>query len=119
MVTVRKLIVRHLCLPRPSWMRVRWFTDTPDPKTGRYHALWYVAHPWYVQPTFGSRWGLVALCLRALRGLLPGDSGVAYHPEGYRIAELGLASMKGKGEGDMAKTRAVLREKRFAGRCPF
>ncbi|KAB5558279.1 hypothetical protein GE09DRAFT_107285 [Coniochaeta sp. 2T2.1] len=92
---VRRLVVRWLCPSRAGWLRVRWFTEERDRETGRYHALRYVAHPWYVKPSLWLRWGLGAVCLRLFGGFVPGDG--KYHPEGYLIWEVGPKGMKGKG----------------------
>jgi len=114
-------MVRYLHPPRPWWLRRKLFTDKPDPKTGRYYTYTYVAHPWYVKPTFWSRWNPEALRTRFLwRGDLPGDE--AYHPEGYSIAELGPDYQKGKGQEEMEKNKAQLMERRKAqqqGGCPM
>ncbi|KAB5570441.1 hypothetical protein GE09DRAFT_707736 [Coniochaeta sp. 2T2.1] len=112
-LTMRKLVVRHLCPPRPERLRSLWLTDDPDPQTGKYHALRYVAHPWYVEPNLTGRWGIVAVLLRILRGVLPGDD-AKYHPEGYLIPELGPESMRGKGEAEMERTMSALRKSRLA-----
>lgn len=117
-ITVRKFAVRYLCPPRPEWMRVRRFTDTPDPKTGRYHSLRYSAHPWYFRPNPSAQWRLASLRSRIMQGQVSSDSGAEYHPEGYLISELGPESMKGKSVADMNKTRQALRDRRLAG-CPF
>ena len=118
MFTVRKLVLRHLALPRPYFLRVRWFSDRPDPMTGCFHALRYVSHPWYVKPTFWGRWGPSAWVTWLLRGPLPGDRGEEYVPGGYRILELGPEGLRGKGQEEMDGMRKGL-EKRDPGLCPF
>lgn len=54
----RRFVLRYLTLPRPEFMRVQQISDELDTKTGRYHPLTYLAHPFYVQPGFLNRWGL-------------------------------------------------------------
>lgn len=101
-------------------MRTTFFTDKPDPKTGRYYITQYVAHPWYVKPTFWSRWGWDGLRTRMWGGLLPGDEGDKFRPEGYKIAEIGPDTMKGKGDAEMAVIIAQLKERRMASAgCPM
>lgn len=90
-------------------MRFRWFSKEPDPDSGRYHAMRYAAHPWYVKPTFSARWGFEALRTRLWVGILPGDQGSEYMPKGYLIPELGPKAMMGKGTAEMEVSRLKLR----------
>lgn len=90
-------------------MRVKWFSDTSD-EAGYFHSARYISHPWYVQPTFWSRWGPSALIGRLLGWVLPGDDGTKYVPQGYRLAELGPDSMKMKGQESMEQDRKRLRQ---------
>jgi hypothetical protein len=48
-------------------------------------------------------------------GVVPGEG--KYHPEGYRICELGPDVLVGKGEVEMGKTREELRIRRTG--CGF
>ena len=107
--SLRRWVIKYLCLPRPPWMRRLWFTSYPDSLTGRYYATQYIAHPWYIKPSLSSRWGLGSLFRRLLGGVLPGDEGDTYHPQGYHLPELGPDSCLGKAEEEMEKTRAQLR----------
>ncbi|KAI0388827.1 hypothetical protein F5Y17DRAFT_174160 [Xylariaceae sp. FL0594] len=120
-LTLRAWMVRYLHLPRPWWLRKKLFADEADPKTGKYSACMYVAHPWYVKPTFWSRWNPEALRTRFLwRGHLPGDD--TYHPEGYAIEELGPDYQKGRGQEEMERIKAQLMQRRKAqleGGCPM
>ncbi|KAI2473136.1 hypothetical protein F4781DRAFT_223114 [Annulohypoxylon bovei var. microspora] len=115
-LNLRKWFVRYLCLPRLEWFRTQWFTDEKDISTGRYHALRYISHPWYMKPSLFSLWGLSALLTRLYGGVLPGDEGIKYHPEGYLIAELGPAALVGKGGKEMNATRIELGTRRG---CPM
>ncbi|PSK51972.1 hypothetical protein B9Z65_3239 [Elsinoe australis] len=113
----RKMIIRHLFLPRPQILRKRRFTDEPD-AAGRIHSVQFVAHPWYVKPSFSWRYGIKALLLRLAGGKLPGDDGDNYRPEGYKIPEIGPETLKGKGSVEMEGERARLSANPRLG-CPF
>ncbi|KAH9843354.1 NAD(P)-binding protein [Teratosphaeria destructans] len=104
LVDIRRMIVRHLFLPRPYFLRQRWFSDEPT-IDGRYHFAQYIAHPWYIKPTWSKR---------IVGGAVPGDEGDKYCPHGYKIAELGPQNLCGKGDVEMDQTR-----RRLASGCPF
>ena len=108
-MAIRKFLLRHAFLPRPSFLRVQWFTE-PDPQTGRSNFLNYTAHPWYIKPSFSARWGWKAWMVWFVGGVVPGDR--KYFPEGYRICELGPDDLVGMGEVEMDKTRDELKVKR-------
>jgi hypothetical protein len=114
LVEVRKALLRNLFLPRPFFMRATWFTPL-DRDTGRANFCRYIAHPWYVQPSFFSRWGPKALLLRLVGGAVPGSP--KYRPEGYRIHELGPSELVGKGTAEMEQTKKDLRARRVG--CVF
>ena len=115
-----KAFVKYLCLPRPDWLIGHAIESKPDPVTGRLHHLKYDSHPWYVKPTFWTLWGPTALSKRLLFGIMPGEEGDKYQPEGYIIKELGPAYRLGKGEAEMEETRVGLRERRaMSGKCPM
>ncbi|KAK4444002.1 hypothetical protein QBC34DRAFT_415993 [Podospora aff. communis PSN243] len=122
-LNIRRFMLRYLALPRPGWMRMRFTTDdqNPDPETGKYHALHWNDYPWYVKPTFWNRWGPGAILTRLTGGVVPGDP--QYIPGGYLASELGPEKMRGKGDAEMEKNRAELRERtrrRIAtGGCPM
>ncbi|KAK3387328.1 hypothetical protein B0H63DRAFT_493656 [Podospora didyma] len=129
-LTLRRWALMYLLPPRPGWLRVEYFTKTADPKTGRYYSTFYhVAHPWYMKPTFWSRWGPSALLVRLTGGYIPGEASpeaVAnenWHSEGYRIQDVGPKNKRGKGEAEMAAMRDRLLENYKgagpAGRCPM
>jgi len=119
----RSWIVRHLLPPRPEFLRKRFVTadEDPDPETGKYHVLHWNDVPWYVKPTFWNRQSPGALLTRLTGGVVPGDP--AYLPGGYLASELGPENFRGKGDAEMEKARAELREKTrrriAAGGCPM
>jgi hypothetical protein len=113
-VELRKFALRNFFLPRPRFLRKTWFTEL-DSRTGRAHFGQYIAHPWYIKPSFMKRWGPKALLLRLVGGVVPGDK--RYHPDGYRIHELGPSELVGKGDAEMRNTREELKEKRMG--CVF
>ncbi|KAF2089450.1 hypothetical protein K490DRAFT_36961 [Saccharata proteae CBS 121410] len=116
---IRKYLLRHIALPRPYGMRQRWFTETPDPQTGLHHPMRYIAHPWYMKPSFKARWGLGAWVRWLSRKPLPGDEGKKYHPEGYAIREMGPEGLKDKGYEEMEKTIERLSRTKDRLSCPF
>lgn len=115
--TFRQFFVRHLSLPRPSFLAVTALDDERNSDTGKYNVHVYFAHPWYVKPTFAARWGPTALVKRMLGGAVPsGDE--RYAPGGYEIPELGPEKLRGQGSEEMEGTRAWMRERRGMG-CPM
>ncbi|KAI9794243.1 MAG: hypothetical protein M1816_006169 [Peltula sp. TS41687] len=95
-LTLRRLFLRHLALPRPELLRVRRIASNPNTKTGRYNFQTWTAQPWYVSRR--ARWSLEGLITRLLpNGVLPGDDGDKYASGGYHIEEVGPRSMLGKG----------------------
>lgn len=99
-------------------MRKRIIPDAPNPVTGRFNARRYRLRPWYVKPTISKRWGPKAWWIWMNGGVLPGDDGDKFHPEGYIITEVGPESKKGKGEKQMSETQSKLLQKNRGG-CPF
>lgn len=87
-----------------------------DKKTCRYYLPTYLAHPYYVKPTFYSRWGPAAIYSRLIGGRLPGDEGTKYHPDGYLIPEVGPDSQRGKGKEYMDMTKERVSQARG---CPM
>ncbi len=54
-------------------------------------------------------------------GLLPGDQGSKYFPEGFVASELGPNGLRGRGEKEMEEEKERLEELLTSetGRCPF
>ena len=117
MVEIRKLAIRHLFLPRPYFLRNRWFSEKPN-ASGKFYAKQFISLPWYIEPTFWARNSPKAWLLRLVGGKAPGDDGNAYLPDGYVITELGPENLKHKGTTDMQSTRKRLEAKQPIG-CPF
>ncbi|KAL9034914.1 MAG: hypothetical protein Q9214_006825 [Letrouitia sp. 1 TL-2023] len=116
-LTARKIFLRYFSLPRPFWFRARDVSDhLSEHKT--FYQPKYDGAPYYVKPTLWSRWGPRA-CIDRLMGLpVPGDEGPKYHPEGYKILEVGPELMQGKGAESMREAVKRLRKRR-TGACPF
>ena len=114
-LSFRRLVLRHLALPRAGFMRKKYISKTPG-KNGRYSAIEYVLDPWYVVPTFGKRWGLQGWVFWLISRKLPGDGGKQYAPEGYLIKDLGPKWSQGKGlnSDELERLRSIDR-----GVCPF
>ena len=116
-LSLRAFLIRHLFLPRPSFLRLRNTGSAPTPQ-GTYHLMRYVAAPFYIQPTVWRRWGPPSWGARLLGLPLPGDEGDRYRPGGYRVGDVGPDRMQGKGEAWARESQAKLREMRRSG-CPF
>jgi len=116
--TIRKLILRYLFFPRPSFLRVHGPTDEPS-EEGRYFMNNWETVPWYVKPTIWNRWFSLQSWKSWIMGLpIPGDGGEEYWPKGYRIHEIGPRAMRGKGEQYARDSREKLVAERMRG-CPF
>ena len=115
-ITFRKYILSNLFLPRPQFLRVLWFTPTPDETTGKYHFMQYIGHPWYIKPTLTQRYNLNSWLLWLTGGFVPSDSKPEYRPDGYKINELGPVSLEGKGIDEMEAAKPLIQ--RLQG-CPF
>ncbi|KAI9698961.1 MAG: hypothetical protein M1836_003150 [Candelina mexicana] len=114
---LRKLLLRHLALPR--FKNYREVSEGADPRTGCFYYKTYAAHPWYVKPTLWNRWGPEAWMTWMLGGSLPGDDGQKFKPYGYRIRDdIGPDSMQGKGLDAVNVTKARIMERNLRS-CPF
>lgn len=115
-MALRRAIIKYLHLPRPQWLEFARVTDEPDPVTGNFYMTLYFSQPWYVKPTFWSRWGPEALFTRLTGGLVPSADG-QYAPQGYKIENLGPVRLEGKGAEEMEKEVQRIRAQR--GGCPM
>ena len=117
LLLLRRLVLRHLTLPRPEFMRKKYISSRPE-TNGRYSAREYLSHPWYVKPTLKRRWGVKAWVTWLLGRKLPGDDGNKYNPEGYVIAEIGPAKLQESGSKEMRADLERMRATSLGG-CPF
>lgn len=115
---IRRFVLRYLSPPRPHFMRVQVSTDDADPVTNNYYQNSYLAHPYYNKPGIWNRWGPIAWFKWLSGGDLPGSNGSLFSPEGYKVEEVGPASMKGKGGDEMREMEEKIRAERSTG-CPF
>jgi hypothetical protein len=112
------LVLRHLSLPRPSFLAVKAVDEEPNLLPGFYNFNHYGFQPWYVKPTFWTIWGPLALLVRALGGRAPGTGGDKYRPQGYNLETIGPKSQEGKGLDEMRTTVEFMKARGSAG-CPF
>ncbi|KAJ5561442.1 hypothetical protein N7535_004091 [Penicillium sp. DV-2018c] len=117
LLTIRKLFLRYLALPRPYFMRYSSFTEGADANEHIFLTQWDAA-PYYVKPTFWNRWGPTAWLTWALGRPVPGDEGDKYYPNGYTIADVGPKYFEGKGKKQLEETLEELKQYR-TGKCPF
>ncbi|KAK3344917.1 hypothetical protein B0H65DRAFT_189556 [Neurospora tetraspora] len=128
----RRWVLLHLSPPRFEWMVLHKLNKDVDPATGKYHFNVYELDPWYVKPTFWSRWGPSALLRRLSGAPVPGDGGSRYQPEGYSINEIGPEKLKGQGKEEIEEMVRDLERRRMellakggctggvgGGRCPM
>jgi hypothetical protein len=119
-MTVRKYFLRYVALPRPSFWTKRTIAETPD-SSGHFHvsadSSTYRTHPFYIAPTFWTRWGPGALLRRLLGGSVPGDP--AFRPEGYKIEDIGPSAFEGKGVEWMERDAVMGAVVMPMGKCPF
>ncbi|KAI3528260.1 hypothetical protein CSPX01_16360 [Colletotrichum filicis] len=115
LVAFRRNVLKYFCLPRPKWWTNPMIQDV-DKKTGRMYLPSYLAHPYYVKPSFWWRWSPSALYTRLIGGHLPGDEGSKYHPDGYTIPEVGPDAQRCKGKEYMERTRERISQARG---CPM
>ncbi|KAJ5399399.1 hypothetical protein N7465_009888 [Penicillium sp. CMV-2018d] len=114
----RKVFLRYLALPRSSSSAVKLVHDTPNQETHLYNFERKALQPWYVQPTFWSKWGLGALLVRALGGKVPGSRGDRYQPGGYDLMTIGPEPQKEHGVEEMRSDIEVIKARGVA-TCPF
>ncbi|PLB52517.1 hypothetical protein P170DRAFT_507287 [Aspergillus steynii IBT 23096] len=117
-MALRKRILRYLSLPRPGFMRVQVLDDEPDKATGLYRTSLWIAHPWYVQPTFMRRWGPKAWFVRLFgSGAVPTPEG-KYRESGYDLWTIGPAAQEKRGREDMEALFEGLKQSGYT-QCPF
>ncbi|KAJ5771008.1 uncharacterized protein N7511_003059 [Penicillium nucicola] len=116
-MTSRKLFLRHLMPPRPSFLRYQSFTEEPDEYERFFLTKWEAA-PYYVKPTLWNRWGPTAWLTWALGRPVPGDEGDKYSPAGYVIPDIGPKELEGRGRKELENYLAQMKDYR-TGKCPF
>ncbi|KAI5206207.1 hypothetical protein AUEXF2481DRAFT_35405 [Aureobasidium subglaciale EXF-2481] len=111
-LATRKLILRHLVLPRPFSRRKQIIADNVN-ENGKIHKLIWDTEPWYVEPTFANRWCLQSWIDWLAGRPIPGDEGDKFFPQGYKSAVMGPAFLAGKGlaqaEKDEEQIRNIMR----------
>ncbi|KAJ5188979.1 hypothetical protein N7491_005301 [Penicillium cf. griseofulvum] len=114
----RKVFLRYLALPRSSSSAVKLVHDMPNQETHLYNFQRKTLQPWYVKPTFSSKWGLGAMLVRALGGKVPGSRGDRYQPGGYDLMTIGPEPQKEHGAEEMLSDIEVIKARGVA-TCPF
>jgi len=112
---LRRLYLRYLSLPRPSFLAKKMVTKEPDSEGKRFYLLFDTA-PVYIKPTIMNRYGPGALLNMVLGVPRPGDPGT--YPEGFEIKDIGPTTFAGKGQKEMQVMKEKLMTERTAG-CPF
>jgi len=113
-LNLRKLLLRHLALPRPCFLQHSIISDQAA-SGGRYHRTEYESEPWYVESNIRNRWGLQASFKWMAGRPIPGP---AFRPEGYLIEEVGPQSLEGLGRKEVEATKEKLMNAGRSG-CPF
>ncbi|KAG2161213.1 hypothetical protein JADG_000952 [Aureobasidium aubasidani] len=108
-LATRKLVLRHLTLPRPFAWRKRIVADDVNAH-GRIFKLIWDTEPWYVEPTFANRWCLQSWVDWMAGRPIPGDEGEKYFPRGFKSSHMGPAFLVGKGLAQAEKDEDQIRE---------
>ncbi|TIA01144.1 hypothetical protein D6C82_04019 [Aureobasidium pullulans] len=108
-LATRKLVLRHLALPRPFAWRKQIVADDVNPH-GRIFKLIWDTEPWYVEPTFANRWCLQSWVDWMAGRPIPGDEGEKYFPQGFKSSHMGPAFLVGKGLAQAEKDEDQIRE---------
>jgi len=115
LIEVRRFALRHLVLPRSQRNPKLSLNDEKDPRTGRYFLRHADNEPWYVQPTWGSRWGLWGWVARLGGWPVVGEKG--FGERGYEIESVGPVRFEKVG---VEKVRMEAEEiRKVGGGCPF
>jgi hypothetical protein len=114
----RKVFLRYLALPRSSSSAVKLVDEMPNQETRLYNFQRKTLQPWYVKPTFSSKWGLGAMLVRALGGKVPGSRGDRYQPGGYDLMTIGPEPQKEHGAEEMMSDIEAIKARGVA-TCPF
>ncbi|KAL4892525.1 hypothetical protein BDV59DRAFT_202647 [Aspergillus ambiguus] len=118
-ITIRRFLLRYFFFPRPDFLAVRLLNDSKDPSTGLWTVNFWIAHPWYVKPTFKNRWGLKALFVRLFgSGSVPVENG-PYRDSGYDLWSIGPTAQEKRGREEMQAIFDELKLQNFVTGCPF
>ncbi|ETS78446.1 hypothetical protein PFICI_10508 [Pestalotiopsis fici W106-1] len=115
---LRKILLRHVCLPRPKFLAVHNISQQANPETTLYNFDQLTLQPWHVEPNAWNTWGPKALLFKAFGGRRPGSRGDRYHPRVYDLQTIGPKSQECKGIEDMNATIEFLKARNM-NRCPF
>lgn len=115
---LRKLLLRYLAPPRPSFLAVRLVREKPNPGTNLYNFERMGLQPWYIKPTFWSKWGPGALLAKLFGAKVPGSRGDRYLPQGYDLMTIGPEPQRGKGLEEMRLNVEAIKARGVA-TCPF
>jgi hypothetical protein len=108
-LTARKVVLRHLTLPRSYASRKQLISDALN-SHGKVQRLVWDTEPWYVEPTFANRWCLQSWIDWLAGRPIPGDEGDKYFPQGYKSSVIGPAFLAGKGLEQAEKDEEQIRE---------
>ncbi|KAJ5404399.1 hypothetical protein N7509_004270 [Penicillium cosmopolitanum] len=115
---LRKLLLRNLTLPRSDSAAVKLVHGIPNPETNLYNFERKGLQPWYIKPTFWSKWGPGSFMVRVFGGKVPGSRGDRYQPRGYDLMTIGPDPQKGRGIEEMKSDIEAIRARGVA-TCPF
>ncbi|KAH0278767.1 hypothetical protein KCU91_g2218, partial [Aureobasidium melanogenum] len=108
-LAARKLVLRHLTLPRPFVWRKQIIADHMNTNDKVYKLIWDT-EPWYVEPTFANRWCLQSWIDWLAGRPIPGDEGDKYFPQGFKSSVMGPAFLAGKGLAQAEKEEEEIRQ---------
>ncbi|KAF8544560.1 hypothetical protein BDD12DRAFT_815674 [Trichophaea hybrida] len=115
LVSVRRFVLRYLCLPRSN--PVLTVNEKPDPSTGRYYLRHADNEPWYVQPTWGNTWGVWGWVARIMGKPVAGQKG--FGETGYQIESVGPVRFEKTGVEKVRMEAMEIRKVGAGGGCPF
>lgn len=87
--------------------------------TGLWTVKFWIAHPWYMEPSFKNRWGVKAMFSRLFgSGAVPTENG-QYRETGYDLWTIGPAAQEKRGRDEMETIVEGLKQQNLASGCPF